>query len=99
MFTLAHEIAHIWLGNSAVSNIGAVPTPGYRREEIWCNSVAAELLVPISALRAELQGSESVPDVPSRLARVFKVSKLVILRRLLDANWFDRARLRHRMGK
>ena len=92
MFTLAHELAHLWLGDSALSNIGAAPTPGFRSEEVWCNAVAAELLVPIAALRAELRRDESLPHVLSRLARGFKVSNLVILRRLLDAEWLDRAR-------
>ena len=92
MFTLAHELAHLWLGDSALSNIGAAPTPGFRREEIWCNAVAAELLVPIAALRAELRRDEALPHALSRLARSFKVSNQVILRRLLDANWLDRAR-------
>ena len=92
MFTLAHELAHLWLGDSALSNIGAAPAPGFRSEEIWCNAVAAELLVPIAALRAELRRDESLPHVLSRLARGFKVSNFVILRRLLDAEWLDRAR-------
>ena len=92
MFTLAHELAHLWLGDSALSNIGAVPAPGFRREELWCNAVAAELLVPLAAMRAELRREEALPDALSRLAHSFKVSNLVILRRLLDANWLDRAR-------
>jgi Zn-dependent peptidase ImmA (M78 family) len=92
MFTLAHELAHIWLGASALSNIGAAPRPGFRREEVWCNAVAAELLVPLAALRSELLDDELLPDALSRLARAFKVSTLVILRRLLDANWLDRTR-------
>ena len=86
MFTLAHELAHLWLGDSALSNIGAAPTPGFRREEVWCNAVAAELLVPLAALRNELRRDESLPHALSRLARAFKVSNLVILRRLFDAN-------------
>ena len=92
MFTLAHELAHLWLGESALSNVGAVPTPGFRREEVWCNAVAAELLVPLAKMRAVLRRGEAVPDVLSRLARSFRVSNLVILRPLLDANWLDRAR-------
>ena len=92
MFTLAHELAHLWLGDSALSNIGAAPAPGFRREEAWCNAVAAELLVPLAALRAELHQDETLPHALSRLARSFKVSNLVILRRLLDASWLDRAR-------
>ena len=92
MFTLAHELAHLWLGDSALSNIGAAPAPGFRREEAWCNAVAAGLLVPLAVLRAELHQNETLPHALSRLARSFKVSNLVILRRLLDANWLDRAR-------
>lgn len=92
MFTLAHELAHLWLGDSALSNIGAAPALGFRREEVWCNAVAAEMLVPLGALRADLRQDEGLPDALSRLARSFKVSSLVILRRLLDAEWLDRAR-------
>ena len=90
MFTLAHELAHVWLGSSALSNIGARPVQDSRREEIWCNAVAAEFLVPLVELRAELSDGEQVPDAMSRLARSFKVSTLVVLRRLLDAEWIDR---------
>ncbi|MCS1409389.1 MAG: hypothetical protein M2R45_02570 [Verrucomicrobia subdivision 3 bacterium] len=92
MFTLAHELAHIWLGDSALSNIGTAPGPGFRREEVWCNAVAAELLVPLASLQDELLPREPLSDALPRLARTFKVSTLVILRRLLDANWLDRER-------
>ena len=92
MFTLAHELAHLWLGASALSNLGAAPDTGFRREEVWCNAVAAELLVPLDVLRSDLQRGEPLPDQLSRLARAFKVSTLVILRRLLDVGWLTRAR-------
>ena len=92
MFTLAHELAHLWLGASALSNSEAAPRPGFRREEVWCNAVAAELLVPLAALRAELRKAEALPQALARLVHAFKVSTLVILRRLLDAGWLDRGR-------
>ncbi len=92
MFTLAHELAHIWLGDSALSNLGAAPDAGSRREELWCNAVAAEVLVPLHGLQSELRRNERLPDALSRLARVFQVSTLVILRRLLDADWLTRER-------
>jgi Zn-dependent peptidase ImmA (M78 family)/transcriptional regulator with XRE-family HTH domain len=84
IFTLAHELAHLWLGASALSDAGVVSSTGYRREEVWCNQVAAELLVPLSVLSAELWDEEPLGDTLKRLARHFKVSTLVILRRLLD---------------
>ena len=92
MFTLAHELAHIWLGASALSNLGAAPTTGFCREEVWCNAVAAELLVPLRALKSDLRRNEPLADALSRLARIFKVSTLVVLRRLLDAGWLTRER-------
>ena len=92
MFTLAHQLAHIWLGASALSNLGVAPRSGFRRAEMWCNAVAAELLVPLAALRSDLRRDESLPHALFRLARSFKVSTLVILRRLLDAGWIDRDR-------
>ncbi len=90
MFTLAHELAHIWLGTTALSNLGAMPERGFRNEEVWCNAVAAEFLVPLDALRSDLRHNEPLPDALSRLARIFRVSTLVILRRLLDAGWLTR---------
>ena len=93
MFTLAHELAHVWLGASALSNLGAAPATGLRHhEEVWCNAVAAELLVPLHDLQSELQRNEPLPDALSRLAHTFKVSTLVIVRRLLDAGWLTRER-------
>ena len=92
MFTLAHELAHVWLGASALSNLGATPNAGFCREEVWCNAVAAELLVPLEALQSDLRRNELLPDALSRLARTFKVSTLVILRRLLDVGWLTHDR-------
>jgi len=92
MFTLAHELAYLWLDASALSNLGPVPEPVFRRkEEVWCNAVAAELLVPLTDLHGQLQEDEALPASLSRLACIFKVSKLVILRRLFDVGRIDRA--------
>ena len=89
MFTLAHELAHLWLGVSAVSDAepSEVPTQEIER---WCNRVAAELLVPIRALREELRRRANLDEEVSRLARAFKVSTLVILRRVYDARALSR---------
>jgi len=89
LFTLAHELAHLWLGESALSNVGPASAPS-QRIEAWCNRVAAEFLVPLSNLRAELAGGDPLTEV-QKLARAFKVSTLVILRRLLDARRISRA--------
>lgn len=84
MFTLAHELAHIWLGQSAVSDAQALQIPDNQVER-WCNLVAAEFLVPLNILRKEYQKNSKLSDEINRLARYFKVSSLVILRRIHDA--------------
>jgi Zn-dependent peptidase ImmA (M78 family) len=92
MFTLAHELAHIWLGESAVSDSQAVQVPGNAVER-WCNQVAAELLVPLKVFRSEYNAhAELIPEA-ERLARRFKVSTLVILRRMHDAGSLTREQL------
>ncbi len=89
MFTLAHELAHIWLGQSAISDAQARSTPD-TDIELWCNRVAAEILVPISTLKAEFDDSVDLDVEMKRLARFFKVSTLVILRRFHDAGKLGR---------
>jgi Zn-dependent peptidase ImmA (M78 family) len=89
MFTLAHELAHIWLGQSAVSDSQPVTMPDQDVER-WCNEVAAELLVPLELIRHEYNSGAAVPDETNRLARRFKVSTLVILRRILDVGGLTR---------
>lgn len=92
MFTLAHELAHVWLGQSALSDVDARYVPDQAVER-WCNSVAAELLVPIDTLRQEYRDSEDLAAETNRLARRFKVSTLVILRRIHDVGGLTREEL------
>ena len=88
MFTIAHELAHIWSGESGVSDpeAGSVPKQGLER---WCNRVAAELLMPMDALNEVHEPDAPVADEIQRLAHLFKVSSLVALRRLFDAGFID----------
>lgn len=83
MFTVAHELAHVWLGQSALSDATAASIPEQQVER-WCNQVAAEFLVPLESLRQHYSGRTDRLSETNRLARVFKVSTLVILRRLHD---------------
>ena len=92
MFTLAHELAHIWLGATGVSDTQAGQVPDQQTER-WCNRVAAELLMPLDELRESHQRHAPIPEEIQRLAREFKVSTLVALRRLFDAGYLDQAAL------
>jgi Zn-dependent peptidase ImmA (M78 family) len=92
MFTLAHELAHLWLGESGISDAQAATRPDEETER-WCNAVAAELLVPLQPLREVYQPNQALQAEMQRLARWFKVSTLVIVRRLFDLGAFDEATL------
>ena len=92
MFTLAHELAHLWLGESAVSDVPAFEASAHAIER-WCNRVAAELLVPRALLEADYRAGADLNEELPRLARRFKVSTLVILRRLHDLGALDRETL------
>lgn len=93
MFTLAHELAHIWLGETALSDVGPVTMPS-NKVEVWCNKVAAEFLVPLAILHDTYRGDIPLREELDYLARWFKVSTLVILRRLHDAGKLSREVLR-----
>jgi Zn-dependent peptidase ImmA (M78 family) len=93
MFTLAHELAHIWLGQSALSDAEPVVVSD-RADERWCNQVAAELLVPLDRMKQEYDAAAELLTEVSRLAKLFKVSTLVILRRIYDADGLTRQEFR-----
>ncbi len=84
IFTLTHELVHLFLGEAALddADLRAAPTNPVER---WCNQVAAEVLVPLEAIRATLTAEALVADELESLARRFKVSTLVVLRRAHDA--------------
>jgi Zn-dependent peptidase ImmA (M78 family) len=89
MFTLAHELAHIWLGHSAAFDLRALQPAGDAREQI-CNIIAAEFLVPEKELLLFWARVKHNNTRYQDVARQFKVSELVAARRALDANLINR---------
>lgn len=81
LFTLLHELVHIWLGESGISDAD----PANRRlTEQLCNAVAAEFLVPEVEFSPLWQESECWQDNLAPLAAHFHVSQWVIARRALE---------------
>lgn len=79
LFTLAHELAHIWIGESAgFDTVNLMPAD--HPAERFCDKIAAEFLVPEVRLREVYRQNKDYET----LAKFFKVSQIVIARRLLD---------------
>ena len=85
IFTLAHEIAHIWLGKSAGFDLQNL-LPADEATEQLCDAVAAEFLVPQEAFEEVWSHTQET----RALARHFKVSEIVVARRALDTGKWDK---------
>lgn len=91
IFSLVHELAHLWLGETALDD-AALTSTSTGETERWCNEVAAEVLLPLASLSDDRREDEPLTDELERLARRFKVSTLVVLRRMHDSGrlgWDD----------
>ena len=84
VFTLGHELAHLWLGESALSDLAPQSTQTYQQER-WCNQVAAELLVPMEEFRSVFAPDFDLREQLQPLAERFRVSTQVILGRMREA--------------
>ena len=93
MFTVIHELSHLWLGFEGVSNFDELQ-PVETNVEILCNQIAAEFLVPSDEFKKVLErnpiGNDDV--VFQNIARRFKVSPLVVGRRALDMKYISKER-------
>ena len=85
LFTLIHELCHIWIGQSGISDAS---TQTYREEEILCNAVAAEFLVP--ATEFETMWRQNLENWQANLPTLeahFHVSTWTLVRRALTLNF------------
>lgn len=87
IFSLFHELTHLLLGESAICG-----DDENTKEEIFCNAVAGEFLVPEHDLNISINGVTDLLSYNSlkKLYNSYGVSEHVILRRLLDANKISR---------
>jgi len=89
IFTLMHELVHLWIGESGISALSYDDT---NKIEIFCNDIAAEILVPINLLDVYWDGEyDKFTEQYIQLANQFSVSTAVILNKLrkLDYISFD----------
>ncbi len=84
IFSLLHEFAHVWRGDTGVS-YGGDPLIGDRTAtERWCDQVAAEIAVPRDDLIKRAEPGRNLTDELERLSDFYRCSTLVVLIRLRD---------------
>jgi len=85
MFTIVHELAHLWIGESAGFDFRQLQ-PFENEVETFCDAVAAEFLVPEEDFSMQWTRTQDFET----LAKSFKVSQIVIGRRALDVGMITR---------
>ena len=81
IFSLFHELAHLLLGKNGITR-GVNPTG--EQIEVFCNQFASEFLVPYSDLETRFDDSVYNDAAIEALAGYYKVSRPVILLRLVN---------------
>jgi Zn-dependent peptidase ImmA (M78 family)/DNA-binding XRE family transcriptional regulator len=90
IFTLAHELIHIWTGTSGISNpYFSLEQGDIEQTEKLCNQAAAEFLVPHELFAKHWRRFDDALDNAQRLARYFRISAQVILRRAFESGFIS----------
>lgn len=86
VFSILHELAHIWIGEGGVSNYDLADEPSEKipSVETRCDRIAAEVLVPQNLLTRSWRESLDPIENTQKLSSQFKVSRLVIAIRARD---------------
>ena len=73
LFTLAHELAHLWLNKTGFSN-NRLETSSQRLIEDQCDEIASEMLVPLTAMLKEFQKDGERLKTAADVEQLFRVS-------------------------
>ena len=85
LFSLIHEIAHIWIGRNSFYNAPYTDSRSTNALEVLCNAAAGEILAPASLFPEKWdQTAGSALDRTDALAKYFHCSRYVIIRCALD---------------
>ena len=83
-FSAIHELCHLSKRASAICN--QMSPDNFDAEEVYCNAVAGEFLVPAASLERVVEGRDNLLDEKfiAKLVKRFSVSRDVIARRLYN---------------
>ncbi len=98
MFTLAHELCHLWINEPGISNLESFEKSNIdsvSEVEIFCNQVAALLVLEPKAFAftwGKIRADLPIEDKVAELSAIFKVSEEAVARRLLENGTINKAR-------
>lgn len=94
VFSIFHEMAHIWLGEDDLYNDSFSYGQSVKSIEVICNAVAGELIVPTEIFLQKWNEDKNndIEDKISDLSELFKCSRVVIVRKALDNQLINRAK-------
>lgn len=73
LFTLAHELAHLWLDKTGFSN-NRLETSSQQLIEDQCDEIASEMLVPLTAMLKEFQKDGERLKTAADVEQLFRVT-------------------------
>lgn len=96
IFTLIHELAHIWRGDTGIS--GGINDDG-SSVETFCNRVAADVLVPPNEFANIWNNEIELEDAIKKAAKYFHASRYVIAIRAYESSFISRQQLNQLLGQ
>jgi Zn-dependent peptidase ImmA (M78 family)/DNA-binding XRE family transcriptional regulator len=86
IFTLVHELAHIWIGQSGISNPNFKKRSSQQKNRVeqFCNKVAAEVLIPRAEFLKYWREQVSIEGNLRQLCVRFRVSSMTVLRQAFE---------------
>lgn len=89
IFTLAHELVHLWIGQSGISSLDLYEGDNNHIEQ-YCNKVAAELLAPRNEFIKVWKPNGDIYYNCETVAKQFHISIFVVIRRAYDLKLISR---------
>ena len=93
IYTLVHELAHIWIGEAGISNLDGATLDNAGAVELFCDAVAVELLVPHECMFRIWASGPAPEQCIAMIARQCNVSTLLVARcalshALISKQWY-----------
>ena len=95
LFTLLHELAHLWLNISGVSDHFPSNNTQIKKSEFLCNQTAAEILMPEDKIKSfpkiKNLSKDRINEFIAEHSKKFKVSSLSLLVRLKSFSMINKS--------